>query len=384
MKNIAVIVESSTQYGRNLLSGIAKYAALHDWRLHYEHRGLMDNEPTWLEHWQGDGVITRCPQTPFSDRKAEQGIPVINMFKEHVSQEHIGHVIESDHIAVGKMAAEFFLGSGCQHFAFIGYSNSVFSQGRQHAYVHKLQQAGHSCDQFLTPDHNISDQARWVRRQKQFIEELPKPCALYCATDELAAAASNDCIDLGINIPEQLLILGTDNDPFFCEMMSPKISSIDLDVPKVGWQLATWLDALIAGQDPVELGVQNIMPPKGVVVRESTEYMGSDDPYVAKALEAIRLAACQGASVDDIVEMCDTSRRTLERRFLKQFGAGRSIKSFLVNAQVERAKKLLLETDYTLAHIAELIGMQYPERLSHMFKRETGMAPGQYRSAKGN
>jgi LacI family transcriptional regulator len=339
----------------------------------------MDDEPTWLEAWNGDGVITRCPRTPFSDQKAAQGIPVVNMFEEIISKNHLGHVIESDHLAVGKMAAEFLLGSGCQHFAFIGYTDSVFSKGREHSFEHRLKQAGHSCATFLTPDHNISDQARWVRRQKKFIEDLPKPCALYCATDELAVAACNDCLSLGVSIPEQVLILGTDNDPFFCEMMSPKLSSIDLDIPQVGWQLATWLDVLIRGGDPEEEGVSAVIAPKGVVARQSTEYLGGDDPYVAKALEAIRLTACQGATVDDIVAVCNTSRRSLERRFLLQFGKGRSLKSFLIQTQLDRAKKLLVETDYTLAHIAELIGMQYTERLSHMFKRETGVTPGQYR-----
>lgn len=379
MKDIAVIVESSTQYGRNLLAGIAKYASLHDWRLHYEHRGLMDPEPSWLENWQGDGVITRAAETPFSDKKAAEGIPVIDMFKEHISENHIGHLVESDHLAVGRIAAEFLLGSGCQNFAFIGYSDSLFSKGRQHAFEHRLKQAGYDCQTFLTPDHNVSDQARWVRRQKAFIEELPKPCALYCATDELAVAACNDSVRLGISIPEQLLILGTDNDPFFCEMMSPKLSSIDLDIPQVGWELAGWLDVLIRGGDPQKEGGSSVIAPKGVVARQSTEFFGGDDPYVAKALEAIRLTACEGATVDDVVNVCATSRRSLERRFLMQFGKGKSIKYFLTQTQLERAKKLLTETDYTLAHIAELIGMQYTEGLSHMFKRETGLTPGQYR-----
>ena len=250
MKDVAVIVESSTQYGRNLMSGIAKYATLHDWRLHFEQRGILDPEPSWLKKWQGDGIITHCPNPTISKSKARSGIPHVDVYSEEVSEDRIGGLIESDHEAVGKMAAEFLLEKQYPHYAYVGFSDSIFSEFRQKGYEAILAHAGLKPQAFLSPDHNVSQQSRWARRQRDFIGKLPLPCAIYCASDELAMAVAVDCRQLDISVPEKVAILGTDNDPLFCTMSSPKLSSVDPDIPRMGWNIAAWLDALMQGKNP--------------------------------------------------------------------------------------------------------------------------------------
>lgn len=381
MKDVVVIVESSTQYGRNLLVGIANYATLHNWRLQYEQRGILDPEPVWLNKWQGDGIIVRHPDPRISKNKAKQGVAVLDMFYEIDSQSRKGIIVDSDHYAVGKLAAEHLMGKGHRSFGYIGFAESVFSRYRQLGYEETLLGSGLECLSFVNPDHNKTDQARWVFRQREFVKTLPFSCALYCATDELAFAACNDCIQAGISVPEQVAILGTDNDTVLCEMMSPTLSSIDPDIPQLGWQAAARLDQMMKGEDPLDQGDPQVVQPKGIIVRQSTARFAVEDPNLAKALEEIRRTACMGASVDDIATSCHMSRRNLERCMSKQLG--KTVKSLIVEVQVNRAKKLLLQTDYTLDRIAELIGMNYTERLSYMFKRQVGMTPGKYRKQSG-
>ena len=380
-RDIAVIIESSTGYGRNLLSGISKFASLHGWRVRYEQRGLRDSEPAWLASWQGHGVITRSPDQKISRRLAEKGIPVIDLFTEKEEKDRCGTFVDSDHEAVGRQAADFFMGTGAGHFAFVGFSGSVFSGYRQRGFETALAAEGWPCLAFRRADHNIATADSERGRQMDFLASLPIPCAVFCATDELAARVVNDCHRLGIAVPEQAAVLGVDNDPLFCYLVSPSLSSVDPDIPRMGWEVAAWLEALMGGKDPEKEGLRRLIPPVGVKARESTSGVAAKSLLTARAFEAIRLNACRGAAVGDIAAACRVSRRTLERRFSEE--TGRTVKDLLEDTQVQHAKRFLLQTDYTLARIAALTGMNYPERLSHMFKRRTGITPGQFRRAGG-
>ncbi|NWK55935.1 DNA-binding transcriptional regulator [Verrucomicrobiaceae bacterium N1E253] len=377
MKNIAVIIESSTQFGRNLLSGIAKYGQMHDWNLHFEERGLKTTEPGWLEHWKGDGIIVRSLDQTISRAKSREGIPVLNLCAEGEQAFVAGMLINSDHLAVGALAADYFIGKGYERFAYIGYENRHYSTFRQEGYISKLEQRGYECCSLEVPPIPDGDYQSRSRQIRQFLDDLVMPCAVFCACDAVAVGVINLCHELGKAVPEQLAVLGVDDDSLLCSMVFPSLSSIDPDIPRVGWLAASWLGAMMEGKDPHGMGIQRVVAPRGVTERLSSGVCAVSDPIVAKALEQIRLRATEGARVKDIANQCHVSQRLLERSFEKEMGV--TVKRLLIETQLERIKGWLKDTDFTLAHIAELAGMKYPERLSHMFKRETGMTPGQFR-----
>ena len=288
-----------------------------------------------------------------------------------------GGIIDSDHLAVGRIAAEYYLQKSYHNFAFIGYDDQLFSEIRQEGFLNTLAQEGYTSPTHLMPERPVKSHRKRLENTKSFLQKLEPPCAIFCTSDELAIQISNLCLELGKSIPEQIAILGVDNDPLLCSMASPSLSSIEPDMHRMGWCVATWMQALLDGNDPLQLNIEQVIPPRGVISRQSTSIVAMSDPLVAKAMEEIRKNACQGATVDEIAQACHVSRRTLERKFSQELD--RTVKSLLTETQINRAKQLLCHTNYTLAHIAELIGMQQPEQLSHAFKRETGITPGQFR-----
>ena len=377
MKDVAVIIPSSIQYGRNLLTGISHYASLHGWKLHFDQSGLRTTEPRWLENWSGDGIIVHSVDRTISDKKSAKGIPVLDLYQQQLSEHRKGSIIDSDHHAVGQLAAEYFLGKEFTQFAYIGYHESVFSTFREQGYRDTLYEAGHTCAVYHTVERPQTGRRAQSKGLRDFLSSMSLPCALFCATDELAIRISNICQDLGIIIPEQLSLLGVDNDPLLCSMATPSLSSIDPDIPRMGWLAAKWLDTMMAGDHPEQLHIERTFLPKGITTRQSTSSVSVANPTLAKALEQIRLHACNGITIDEIATVCGVSRRMLERMFAKELDT--TIKRVITDTQIKRIKELLLHTDYTLAHIAELTGMLYTERLSNMFKREVGVTPGSFR-----
>jgi LacI family transcriptional regulator len=210
--------------------------------------------------------------------------------------------------------------------------------------------------------------ARWIL-------SLPKPVGIMACNDLRAQQVLMVCDGNGLAVPDEVAVIGVDNDEVICGLARPPLSSIEQDPEKVGYQAAALPDRLMRGEAPPRKKI--VVEPRGVVSRQSTEFVAVADGDAAAALHYIREHACDGIAVDDVLAHVPLSRRTLERRFAALLG--RSPREVIVAAQLEHVKRLLSMTDYPLAKIAQLTGFCYVESMCSLFKKTTGRTPGRYR-----
>jgi len=219
----------------------------------------------------------------------------------------------------------------------------------------------------------------WEEQQNQLCDwlgELPRPVGILSCNDMRGQHVLDACRRIDAAVPEEVSVIGVDNDELICDLCDPPLSSVMPNPQRIGYEAAALLNKLMNGDAP-RTSVQ-LIEPIGVVTRQSTDVLAIDDPLVASAVKYIRHHACDGISVVDVLKHVPVSRSILERRFRKYIG--RSPQSEIRSVQLKRVKQLLRETDLPLERIAGLSGYDHPEYMSVVFKRELGITPGQYRT----
>lgn len=361
----------------SMLKGIAHYERTHQlWAAFHDDQARAESDPRWLQDKTWHGVISRHTTPGLVYMCDRLKIPLVDV--NDVPQFPGVPKIRPDNVAIGHLGAEHFLERGYQHFGFTCFSNDAWSCERRDGFVEALRLAGRSCDVFevnypgdLTPVWDVEQ----IVSLADWLQRLPKPVGVMACFDlraqQLIAAAHLH----NILVPEEVAILGANNDPIRCELSYPPLSSVAPNAFQSGYQAAATLALLMNGQKPPSLDVR--IEPIGVVTRPSTDVLAIDDRSVATALSHIRQRACVGVSVDEIARLTSASRSQLEKKFRRYLG--RSPQAEIRRVQVAKIKLLLQETDYPLKRIAEMTGFEHLEYMCVLFKRLTGDSPGSYR-----
>lgn len=376
-RHVALIIETSSSYGRDLLSGIARFMRMHDdWSVYLEQRDLWQQPPSWLESWRGDGIISRATTPKLLTSIRRTGVPLVEVTDRH-GEADLPHV-RSDDKAIGRIAAHHLLERGFKRFAFCGFSNEAWSQRREEGFVQEIEQkAGVECAQYNSPWHGRTARS-WDDEQSAlmaWLSELTPPFAVMTCNDVRGQHIIDACSKISLAVPEQVAILGVDNDELLCRLCSPPLSSVIPNAEMVGFRSAELLSELMDQRTP-EKSLQ-LVPPLGVATRQSTDVVAIDDRQIAVALHYIRSNACRGISVNEVVANCPVSRSTLERLVRKYLG--RTPQEEIRHVQIKRAQELLLSTDLSAERISTLCGFEHPEYLHVVFKRLTGMTIGSFR-----
>jgi LacI family transcriptional regulator len=179
-----------------------------------------------------------------------------------------------------------------------------------------------------------------------------------------------------VSVPDELAVLGVDNDELLCDLADPPLSSVIPDTRRTGYEAARLLEAMMAGERVPP--VAHLVSPLGVATRQSTDVLATDDGDLSAAVRFIREHATEGIRVEDVLRAVPLSRRALEARFKQQLG--RTPHQEVLRLRIERVKELLAETDLSLTAIAHRTGYAHVEYLSVAFKRETGVPPSVYRA----
>ncbi|MEO2045333.1 MAG: DNA-binding transcriptional regulator [Pirellulales bacterium] len=382
-RKIAVLIEWSRAYGRGALRGIARYVNAHcTWKVYQTERGLCDEAPGWLRGWDGDGIIARIESDQLLRQIRRMKIPVVDMF-EHSHARNISGVITNNR-TIARMAADHLIERGLKHFAYCGLPGVYSSDARSDYFAEYVRSRGYDVSiyenlrqpgkKFISTaeDHEL----RCEEAVATWVDSLPKPVGLMACNDLRAHQVLMVCSDRGIVVPDDVAVIGVDNDELICELCHPPLSSIEQNPERAGYEAAVLLDRLLDGETPSVEPI--VVEPLGVVHRQSTDVVAVGDEDVAAAVQFIRAHACDGIHVGDILEHVHTSRSTLERRFNKLLG--RSPKAEILRTQLGHVKQLLLMTDYPLEKIAQLTGFRYTESMCYSFKRTLGQTPGHYRS----
>lgn len=367
-------------FGRGVLEGISRYLMENPpWSVQLDLRELLVTPPAWLTRWDGDGIITRSTTPEMAEIIHQRGIPTVNLTDIYGDQGLPS--IWNDHDAIGRMAAEHLIQRGLNHFAYCGFTDHHWSEARFNGFSATVGQHGY----VASPHHSDWAQARrmgWERQQAHLIDwlqRLPKPIGIMACNDFRGQHVLEGCRAARISVPDEVAVIGVDNDHVICDFCQPPLSSVIPAAERIGFEAASMLDRLMTGAPLEERHVR--IKPLGVAARQSTDVMAIDDGDVVAALKIIRDRACLGLSVADILREVPIARSSLERRFRKT--VGRSPQAEIRGVQMKRARQLLCETDLTLTQIASLTGFKHSEYFSVVFKREVGQTPGQYRSNVG-
>jgi LacI family transcriptional regulator len=375
-RRVLLMIETSLEYGRQLLRGINRYVMQHDpWSLYLDQRELMAEAPAWLEKWDGDGIITRWTTPELARRFREMRVPVVDLTDVYgnLGLPHIW----TNHVAIGEMAARHLLERGFRHFGFCGFSNHDWSKRRLQGFRRELQKAGCDCrvlesewDTFRT--HNWDEQQEAISR---WLDGIAKPVGIMACNDMRGQHVLDACRRHELAVPEEVAVIGVDNDELLCSLCDPPLTSVIPNPERIGYEAAALVDRLMHGK-AADVD-ERLVEPIGIATRQSTDVLAIDQPSVATALRYIREQACEGISVADVLKQVPLTRSVLERQFRRY--VGRSPQEEIRQVQLKRARQLLAESDLSLAQIAPLAGYRHPEYMSVVFKRLTGETPGQFR-----
>jgi LacI family transcriptional regulator len=378
---VALIVETSKVYGREILLGISRYLSLHGpWSIFAQERGQDDADPPWLAKWKGDGIITRSLDFALCRRARRRGIPVVSV--RHLFDKPDFPTVFPDQRLIGERIANHFISRGFRHFGYLGVAGSKQWERRRHAaFTKAVEAAGGTCAEYQ-PTYLSGAEQNWEKEQAvmvAWLEQLPKPVGIMTAHDTLGVQVLDACRRAGIQVPDDVAVVSVDNDPVLCELASPPLSSLDQNAQKLGFEAAALLDRMMRGEKVPP--TNHFFEPGEVVTRQSSDVIAVKDANVGKAVRFIRENACREIDGRAIARGAGQSRRALEKKF--RAATGRTPMEEVHEIRLRRIKQLLTETDYILPTIAEQSGFAYHEYMSRFFKKHTGMTPGEYRRKYG-
>jgi LacI family transcriptional regulator len=370
---VSLILETNIEYGRRILIGIAEYGRTHGhWR--FIRGGAGGNLPARSAPTiEGNGAIAHISTEAAARWATSHGVPVVNISARLMNPPL--PTIVSDDFHIGRLAAEHFIERGFQHFAYYGIDGYGFSIRRGDSFQqHVAQHPNATFARFDTVFDPSWTREREHQMVKEWLASLPKPLAVFCCNDPKGLEVCEICHGAGFLIPEEVAVLGVDNDTIVCEFCDPPLSSVDLNLHQIGFRAAQLLDKLMQG-DTYEPPAP--VAPIGVVARQSTDILSIEDREVASAIKYIRANAHRQIQVEDVLKEVPINRRALERRFKRTIG--RSPAAELRRQRIEIAKQLLANTDHSMAEIAGRAGFQYPQHMAVAFRQLTGQTPSAYR-----
>ena len=382
-KRVALLIETSSSYGRGLLEGVVRFMRVRDdWSVFLELRDLAAQPPTWLDSWDGDGVLSRVT-TPAVRAAAEAaGVPLVDLTDRRPDAE--GPAIRSDDAAIGRAAADHLLERGFRSLGVCGFDGEAWAARRERAFAARVLEAhgpDAECPAYRSPWPG-PDAPTWEEDQARigdWLTKLEPPFAVFCVNDPRGHQVLTACGELGLDVPEEAAVLGVDNDELLCRVGPVSMSSVRPNTEAIGYRAAERLDALMRGEAPGGGDPCETVPPLGVVLRQSTDVVAIEDPRIASALRYIRQNAGDGITVEDVVKATGVSRSTLERQVRRHLG--RTPQEEIRSVQVDRVRDLLLTTDLPADQIAGLAGFKHAEYMHVVFRRVTGQTPGAFRKS---
>ncbi len=375
---VILLVESSRGSGRALLRGIANYAHHRGpWSFYWEPGGLEKAWPT-LRQIEADGIILRDVEKV--DEALASGLPAVVI--GHRQSEIPGLVnVVTDSEAIGRMAGEHLLHCGFKHFGFCGYTENSFertawSEIRAKFFAARIREAG-----FAAPrQYALSERPEaWPKERHAlatWLEALPKPIGLLACIDDCGQQIVEACKLAGLSIPDEVGVIGVDNDELVCELTDPPLSSVAINFERAGYDAARALEKLMRGSRKLPPRILAVAP--HIVTRRSTDFVATDEPHTRRALQFVRDQGRTSISVDQVARAAGLSRRALEKRFRALLG--RSILEEIRRVRTDHMARLLVETDLPVTAIAGMLGFEDAHHFARYFRSGKQLTPLRYRS----
>ena len=373
---IGIADTRSDKAGRDRISGIMRYAAAHEnWhvRIISSRDSITATANETIDDEKLNAIIgpMHVIKDVIVDFPLTIPIVCINSKSDALKEGNVRAHVDVDNAAIGTMAADIFIKSGLRNLAFAGVRQPIeqkHQQGRMEAFRKAASAAGIPCEVFIPAPHgdsddDIADLAKWLKR-------LSWPCGVMAYSDSCAQTVLDACHMVHLRVPDQIQLIGVDNEVEICENLQPTLTSILPDFEGGGYLAAKLLDDILSRRIRPRKPVMRSHGVKTVVVRASTQDLKGGGRIVTHAKEFIRLHAGERIGVSDVAKALSVSRRTIENRFREVLERG--VAEVLRQERLERVCRLLRETDRTIADIALDSGFASPTHLSAAFKRFTG------------
>ena len=373
---VALLIETSNAYARGLLEGIAQH--LHEqgmWSVFLPERGRGDPAPGWLRGWHGDGIIVRAERRSVASAVTATKLPAVDLSAAGLLPG--APWVHSDVRAEAEHGFSHLWDRGYRRVGFCGVTEYRWAEWQRERFVTLARERGCECSEFVKPMRSASA-AGWTAGQRaltRWLKQLQKPVGIFACFDVRGQQVLDACRTAGIRVPDDIAVVGVDNDPLRCGVSDPPLSSVVPDTRRAGYVAAQLLRKMMAGKRvPAE---PHLVPPLGVVARRSSDALAIEDPDVSAAVRYIREHACEPINIKQVMEVVPLSRRALESRFRNLLG--RTPHDELLRCRIERAKQLLTETELPVKAVAERVGVGNAEYLSVLFRRLAGCTPGAFR-----
>jgi len=379
--HVALLIETSREYGRGLLRGVARYNQQHGpWSIYFKPHGWGDAPPKWLTEWQGHGILARIGNRRMLNALKQTGLPTIDLQGVMGLQEGVPF-IGVDNEAVARNAAEHLIDRGFTRFGFVGLPRGEHPHMDERAdhFQRIVTDAGHPCDVF-EPKRVRGKAQAWEKQQDAlaaWLSDLPKPVGVMACHDDMGHQVIDAARRAEVLIPDDVAIVGVDNDEHLCALAATPLSSVDVNPQRIGYDAAAMLHQMMTDPEFTPPTEPVYIPPRGVETRRSTEVLAMDDREIAETIRFIREEACNGISVEDVLQQVPLSRSVLERRFKSLLG--RTPKAEIMRVQLDRARQLLTQTELPMQTIAEKSGFSQVKYFCEVFRKKIGTTPGKFR-----
>ena len=374
MPKVLLLIESSRESGRKLISGIADYeGCFGPWEFNWILRGISGLKNK-LEKMDFDGMLVR--DIALTDLKLPAGIPIVTFSYggKDVASEVVN--VDVNHVAIAQEVSRHFLGRGFKHFAFCGQQDLAWAVERGSRFTECINTAGFTVKSFWTETGGTEGiQAQDSDALERWLLGLPKPVALMAANDSVGFWVIQSCKLAGIRVPEDCAVIGVDNDPVVCGLCTPKLSSVAVDQRQAGYEAARTLDAMMRGLPPESRDIRASV--QGLVLRRSSDAYAVEDPSIEKALAFLYLNRKRSVSIAEVAAASGRNRRQLERVFKEELG--QTIQQRHREIRADYVANLLRDTELTLEEIAEVCNFSQASQVTRLFVRVKGKTPSAYR-----
>ena len=382
MQKIGIFIERQRAFGRKLCDGVSRYARNHGgWSM-----TMLDwddfSRPERFRLF--DGFIARLLNKRISNVLNDTARPVVNVFETDDS----GNAIQvmQDATAIARLAVRHFIDHRFENFAFFGHEGILYSDLRRQAFVDLLKGEGFECNVYPTPPANLRDFEYSVMRFEKYsanaerraierwLKRLPKPIAVFCSHDLRAYQLIERCHALGICIPDEVAVLGVDNDDLICNFTEPTISSIDPNAETIGFRAAEMLDTLLRGR---KADNAVMIPPSTLIERKSTATYPIDPSWMSDSLVFIHANAHKRISAADVFRHINRSHTVVDEAFRRILGT--SVSREIADSRLKTARRLITTTSLSFAEVAEKSGFASIHYFTRSFTSAFGMSPSRFR-----
>ncbi|MCH8511042.1 MAG: helix-turn-helix domain-containing protein [Kiritimatiellae bacterium] len=355
------------EYPREIFKGMMKYAHENQRfaiRFHDQDRHSLEDLVEYCKSKAAVGIVVYGSNLPVLKTAREINLPCVNVSNSHPIFDMPSVLVDNEE--VGWTAASHLLRKGYTAQVFIHMKGLEFSTKRMMGWQKRLKESGVMGKEIVWESFH---------QTMEILEDLPKPLAITAATDHMARSLLDRCLNVGWSVPNQVAVLGCGNNELICDGGLVSLSSVPLHGVTVGAAASKVLIDMIDGAPPPTEPI--LIDPGEVMERESTDLISQAEPTIADAIRFIRTHACTGIQIEDVLQVTNLSRATLDRQVKKVLG--HSPHSEIKKLQIERARHLLANTHAPLAEISMQCGYKEPNYFMRVFREEVGLTPTEFR-----